>query len=179
MKMRDINEDDEIENEGEFDPDKAELVAAGDGAFALYRQSGELYLVNPGDNWNARGVPAELDKPELKHWERVSAARHALLQNESNAGAGNGGAGGSGGGAGAGGGYWNRFDIVLAHYVFCSLLHEGQGSRLYERLSRITSYFTPGAMGVNLEFPENENAREIYFGLCRRHGVEHEGEIRC
>jgi hypothetical protein len=40
----------------------------------------------------------------------------------------------------------DRFDIVLGHYVFCALHHTGQGSALYERLSRITGYFQPGSL---------------------------------
>ena len=76
-------------------------------------------------------------------------------------------------------GEWNRFDIVLAHYVFYSLRGCGQDSREYERLCRILEYFKPSPMGINLDEEGNENAREIYLALCERHGYKHEGGIRC
>ena len=28
--------------------------------------------------------------------------------------------------------YWDRFDIVIAHYLFCCHYHAGQWSALYE-----------------------------------------------
>ncbi len=70
----------------------------------------------------------------------------------------------------------DRFDIVLGHYVFCVLHHGGQGSALYERLCRISSYFNPGAGFSESRFldPEvsgYEEAREVFSQLCRRHGV--------
>jgi hypothetical protein len=70
----------------------------------------------------------------------------------------------------------NRFDIVLGHYVFCSQHHEGQTSELYERLSRITGYFNPGALFSESRFfdPREKDyaaAREVYQALCSRHGV--------
>ena len=67
-----------------------------------------------------------------------------------------------------------RHDIVLAHYVFCSLHHEGQGSDRYARLSRITAYFQPGAAFSETRFfaeEEHRAAREVYLSLCRREGV--------
>ncbi len=33
--------------------------------------------------------------------------------------------------------YFDRFDIVSAHYAFCADYHEGQYSDLYAKLSRI------------------------------------------
>ena len=69
-----------------------------------------------------------------------------------------------------------RFDIVLGHYVFCSQHHEGQASERYERLSRITRYFKPGALFSETRFfdtsvAEYEEAREVYRALCTKHGV--------
>jgi hypothetical protein len=70
----------------------------------------------------------------------------------------------------------NRFDIVLGHYVFCALHHEGQGSELYARLSRITDYFHPGKLFSETRFLDVtvrgfEDAREVYRALCHKHGV--------
>ena len=69
-----------------------------------------------------------------------------------------------------------RFDIVLGHYVFSSQNHAGQGSALYERLSRITGYFNPGAAFSESRFfdlkeKDYEEAREVYRALCAKHGV--------
>lgn len=70
----------------------------------------------------------------------------------------------------------DRFAIVLGHYVFCSLHHEGQGSERYERLSRITGYFNPGPLFSETRFLDPtvsgfEEAREVYRALCRKNGV--------
>jgi len=70
----------------------------------------------------------------------------------------------------------NRFEIVLGHYVFCVLHHEGQGSALYERLCRLLEFFNPGAGFSETRFfdpevSEYEEAREVYSGLCRKHGI--------
>jgi len=35
--------------------------------------------------------------------------------------------------------YFDRFDIVTAHYAFYTDYHEGQWSKKYERLSRISN----------------------------------------
>jgi hypothetical protein len=61
---------------------------------------------------------------------------------------------------------FDRFDIVEAHYVFCCDYHEGQGSKLYSRLSRILTYFRP-APGLRLE-TLSENSREIYDSLVSK-----------
>ena len=68
----------------------------------------------------------------------------------------------------------NRFDIVLGHYVFCSLNHSGQASGLYARLSRISGYFTPTAAFSETRFfdlreSEYEEARTVYRKLCEKH----------
>lgn len=67
---------------------------------------------------------------------------------------------------------WNRFDIVMAHYVFYSHWHSGQWSKFYERLCRIGEYFTPSPLGIDFDHEENENAREIYINLCHKHGFD-------
>lgn len=63
----------------------------------------------------------------------------------------------------------NRFDIVLGHYVYCSLHHGGQWSPLYARLCRIMSYFDPGPMFSETRFFEDDDyaeAREVYESLA-------------
>jgi len=68
--------------------------------------------------------------------------------------------------------YWDRWDIVIAHYVFCAHHHGGQNSELYRKLSRISRYFDPGRMSLDLLGEEYENARVIYNDLCIKHGFE-------
>ena len=60
--------------------------------------------------------------------------------------------------------YWDRFDIVEAHYLFLTHYHEGQWSDKYSRLSKITTYFKPAPSGVTL----TENGQEIYNNLERQ-----------
>jgi hypothetical protein len=61
--------------------------------------------------------------------------------------------------------YWNRFDIVEAHFWFCADYHTGQSSDLYRRLGRIGRYFTPSAMSHG---PTTDNARDIYNALAEK-----------
>jgi hypothetical protein len=63
--------------------------------------------------------------------------------------------------------FFDRFDIVEAHYSFCCDYHNGQGSDLYHRLSRISHYFKPGFI-LNYE-TLTDNGREIYDNLERKH----------
>jgi len=65
--------------------------------------------------------------------------------------------------------YYDRFDIVEAHYWFAVHHHDGQWSELYKRQCRIDRYFHPGAMHNG---PTTDNAREIYNALCEKHGLE-------
>ena len=67
--------------------------------------------------------------------------------------------------------YFDRFDIVEAHYWFCTDYHEGQSSEKYERLCRISQYFTPGACSNG---PSTENAQEIYNELAERENLTNE-----
>jgi hypothetical protein len=57
---------------------------------------------------------------------------------------------------------YNRWDIVDAHYWFCTNYHEGQGSKLYLRLSHISNYYTPG---IFMNTPRTKNAKAIYQAL--------------
>ena len=60
--------------------------------------------------------------------------------------------------------YWDRFDIVEAHYLFLIHYHEGQWSEKYSRLSKITTYFKTPCAGITL----TENGQEIYNNLERQ-----------
>jgi hypothetical protein len=64
-----------------------------------------------------------------------------------------------------------REDVIAAHYCFCVLHHEGQGSELYARLSRMQRYYKPGLSGNdnpdNLDYAQ----QEIYRNLCAKHNV--------
>lgn len=63
--------------------------------------------------------------------------------------------------------YFDRFDIVTAHWMHAMLHHSGQASKLYAKMCRIMSYFTPSPL---MSGPEdlNDNARAIYEDLCER-----------
>ncbi len=69
---------------------------------------------------------------------------------------------------------FDRFQIVLGHYVFYMLWHGGQGCPFYERMCRIERYFTPGHLALNLFSEGNEFALEVYKGLCVKHDVKDE-----
>lgn len=62
--------------------------------------------------------------------------------------------------------YFNRFDIVQAHYLAYCHCHSGQWSREYARLSKILSYFKPSPM-LSVD-SLSENAKEIYDNLCSK-----------
>lgn len=62
--------------------------------------------------------------------------------------------------------YFDRFDIVEAHYVFCMRYHQGQWSERYARLCKISRYFKPG-LSVDQGRFSSDNAREIYKNLVR------------
>ena len=55
---------------------------------------------------------------------------------------------------------FNRFDIAEAWYLALSHCHDGQSSKEYKRLSRMSSYFTPNPL-LSVE-RLNDNARAIY-----------------
>jgi len=58
--------------------------------------------------------------------------------------------------------FWNRFDIVEAHYLFCRDYHVGMCD-LYTRLCHIREYFRPAP---SLEYDTlSENGQVIYDGL--------------
>jgi len=61
--------------------------------------------------------------------------------------------------------YFDRFDIVDAHYWFCVDYHTGQRSHLYARQCRISGYFKPSPLATG---PATENAQAIYDNLVAR-----------
>ncbi len=65
--------------------------------------------------------------------------------------------------------YFDRFDIVSAHYAFCADYHGGQYSELYAKLGRIGNYFTPG-MGWCGYDSLSENGQVIYDNLVESLG---------
>ena len=67
--------------------------------------------------------------------------------------------------------YWDRFDIVEAHYAFCIDWHSGQWSDLYARQCRISEYFNPSPMFRGYD-SLSENGQEIYDKLKETHGFE-------
>ena len=56
--------------------------------------------------------------------------------------------------------YFNRFDIIEAHYRFCVHFHNGMWSKEYKRLCRIMRYYRPSLSGAL-----SENGEEIYNSL--------------
>ena len=60
--------------------------------------------------------------------------------------------------------YYDRFDIVEAHYAFAIDYHSGQWSELYERQCRISRYFKPGASWSGYE-SLTDNGKAIYHQL--------------
>lgn len=63
--------------------------------------------------------------------------------------------------------YFDRFDIVEAHYAFCCDYHEGLHSRLYARLCRILTYLRPSPMFRGYE-SLSDNGRMIYDELVSK-----------
>jgi len=63
--------------------------------------------------------------------------------------------------------YFERFDICEAYWLYASLYHSGQWSKLYAVLGRLHSIgFTPG-MGFSYS-SLTDNGREIYESLVER-----------
>lgn len=63
--------------------------------------------------------------------------------------------------------YFDRFDIVAAHYFHAMHYHSGQWSDLYAKLCRISGYFKPSPMWNGPE-DVSENCAEIYAALVER-----------
>ena len=71
---------------------------------------------------------------------------------------------------------WDKFDIVAAHYYFCEHYHDGQFSKLYIRLCRITEgiiRFRPSPLWKGPD-DVSSNCRDIYDALVTAHNEESE-----
>ena len=67
--------------------------------------------------------------------------------------------------------YFDRFDIVEAHYWFCADYHGGQGCPLYAKLCRISEYYRPSPLAKSwIGSQPSENAQEIYGDLVAEQG---------
>jgi hypothetical protein len=64
--------------------------------------------------------------------------------------------------------YFDRFDVVAAHYAFCADYYNGMGCDLYRRLCRISRYYQPGAAYRGYT-SLSENAQCIYDALVAKH----------
>lgn len=62
----------------------------------------------------------------------------------------------------------DRFSIADTYYWWLAEHHEGQGSRNYARLSRLSRYYSPSSLARKAEDQEG------YQELCRRAGCTHE-----
>ena len=60
--------------------------------------------------------------------------------------------------------YFDRFDICDAWYLALSAAHGGQSSPEYERLSRLTNFYSPG-LSRSVD-SLTENGLEIYWQAC-------------
>ena len=67
---------------------------------------------------------------------------------------------------------FDRFAICQAYYCYFVLYHGGQGSREYQRLSKMTGYFKPGLGGGDNPDNLEEDAREIFDAIVEREGHE-------
>ena len=67
--------------------------------------------------------------------------------------------------------YFDRFDIVAAHYAFYSENYCGQTDPFYARLCRISKYFQPSPLWNGFK-SLSENGKEIYRQLQERNGQE-------
>ena len=65
--------------------------------------------------------------------------------------------------------YFDRFDIAEAWYLALSDCHGGQWSKEYERLCKLSRYYTPGMFSPNYA-SLSENGKEIYAAACAKMG---------
>ena len=62
--------------------------------------------------------------------------------------------------------WFDRFDILSAHYAFCADFYNGQGCDLYAKLCRIGKLFKPGASWKGYD-SLSENGKVIYDNLAQ------------
>lgn len=63
--------------------------------------------------------------------------------------------------------YFDRFDIISAHYLFYTLYHEGQWSDKYKRLCKLSRYYTPSPCDGGFD-SLSENGKDIFMMLVER-----------
>lgn len=68
--------------------------------------------------------------------------------------------------------FYDRFDIVSAHYAFYCDYHEGMFSEFYKKQCRISKYLklSPCWQGYN---SLSDNSKEIYNALCIKYNLDH------
>ena len=64
--------------------------------------------------------------------------------------------------------YFDRFDIVEAHYAHAVDWHGGMRSKLYEKIGRISQYFKPSYSWSGFD-SLSDNGKEIYLALEIKH----------
>lgn len=64
--------------------------------------------------------------------------------------------------------YFDRFDVVEAHFLFYRNYHRGQNSKEYLRLSRIKRYFRPSPLLLLVKDLTN-NGKAIYSDLIKKY----------
>ena len=64
--------------------------------------------------------------------------------------------------------YYNKFDIIEAHYAFYTDYHSGQWSDFYTRQCKIRKYFTPSISWEGYE-SLTDNGKDIYDQLVVKH----------
>ena len=64
--------------------------------------------------------------------------------------------------------YFNRYDIVIAYYLYCAHYHTGMHSPLYERLCHIRTYFNPSTLMSDNPSDTSNNCADIYYNLVNR-----------
>ena len=64
--------------------------------------------------------------------------------------------------------YFDRFDIVEAHYAHAVDWHGGIRSKLYEKICRIRQYFKPSYSWSGFD-SLSDNGKEIYLALEIKH----------
>ena len=68
---------------------------------------------------------------------------------------------------------FNRFNIVIAHLIFCNDFYNGQADPLYARLCRIMRYFKPGALFSYDINNHDDDIKDIYVSLCEKYGFNY------
>lgn len=69
--------------------------------------------------------------------------------------------------------YYNKFDIVEAHYWFSVHHHEGQTSDKYLRMCKLLQKPFCYQPAWTMNGPQSENAQAIYEALCLKEGCDH------